>query len=120
MERRRPGRPRPTLPALPLNELQARSHVFYQALIPAGDPMVLDSQGNPSLAKLNLYRRGVDQPEVRWLGQARYSGVLPFHDAPANERSVAAPNPTHDRTLARSFSREQSVHLHGGAARRQL
>jgi len=62
--------PGQTLPALPLNELQARSHVFYQALIPAGDPMVLDNQGNPSLAKLNLYRRGVDQPEVRWLGQA--------------------------------------------------
>jgi hypothetical protein len=59
-----------TLPALPLNELQARSRVFYQALIPAGDPMVLDNQGNPNLRKLNLYRRGVDQPEVRWLGQA--------------------------------------------------
>jgi hypothetical protein len=62
--------PGQSLPALPLNELQARSHVFYQALIPAGDPMVLDNHGNPSLAKLNRYRKGVDQPEVRWLGQA--------------------------------------------------
>lgn len=62
--------PGQSLPALPLNELQARSRVFHQALIPADDPMVLDSQGNPSLAKLNLYRQGVDQPEVRWLGQA--------------------------------------------------
>jgi hypothetical protein len=62
--------PGQTLPALPLNELQARSRVFFQALIPAGDPMVLDNQGKPNLAKLNLYRRGVDQPEVRWLGQA--------------------------------------------------
>jgi hypothetical protein len=62
--------PGQTLPALPLNELQARWRVFYQALIPAGDPMVLDNLGNSNLRKLNLYRRGVDQPEVRWLGQA--------------------------------------------------
>jgi hypothetical protein len=60
------------LSALGLNELQARSRVVFQsqALIPAGDPMVLDNQGNPSLAKLNLYRQGVDQPQVRSLGQA--------------------------------------------------
>jgi len=62
--------PGQTVPALPLNELQARYRVDFQALIPAGDPMVLDNNGNPSLAKLNLYRQGVDQPQVRWLGQA--------------------------------------------------
>jgi len=62
--------PGQTVPALPLNELQARSHVFFQALIPAGDPMVLDNNGKPNLRKLNLYRQGVDQPQVRWLGQA--------------------------------------------------
>jgi len=62
--------PGQVLPALPLNELQARSYVESPALIPAGDPMVLDNNGNPNVAKLNLYRQGVDQPQVHWLGQA--------------------------------------------------
>jgi hypothetical protein len=59
------------VPGLALNELQARA---YQrgpiALIPAGDPMVLDGNGDTDLAKVNAYRRGVDQPEVRFLWQA--------------------------------------------------
>jgi len=78
--------PGQTLPALPLNELQARSRVFFQALIPAGDPMVLDNQGNPNLAKLNLYRQGVDQPQVRWLGQA---GTAAYCHAMMHQQSNA-------------------------------
>ncbi len=53
------------VPALALNELQARAHRKSPvALIPAGDPMVLDPDGSIDLAKVNAYRRGVDQPEV--------------------------------------------------------
>ncbi len=47
---------------LALNELQARSEQPPPiALIPLGDPMVR-LNGRASLAKLNLYRDGVDQP----------------------------------------------------------
>jgi len=59
------------VPGLALNELQARA--FQRApvaLIPAGDPMVLDGDGNADLTKTNAYRRGVDQPEVRFSFQA--------------------------------------------------
>ena len=58
------------VPALPLNELQARA--FQQspvALVPLGDPMTLAS-GKANLMKTNLYRRGVDQPMVWWADQA--------------------------------------------------
>ncbi|EFH87367.1 hypothetical protein [Ktedonobacter racemifer] len=51
-------------PALPLNELQAaKQQAQPAAIIPVGDPMVLNN-GKNSLAKLNLYRLGVDQPFV--------------------------------------------------------
>ncbi len=50
-----------TVPALPLNELQAAAHQAPPvALVPSGDPMVLVN-GQPNLPKLNAYRLGVDQ-----------------------------------------------------------
>jgi len=50
------------VPALPLNELQARNtQAAPVALVPAGDPMTLVN-GNMSLNKTNLYRQGVDMP----------------------------------------------------------
>src|SRR5947209_3651055 len=53
------------VPALPLNELQAAAHqAAPQALVPAGEPMVLVN-GNRSITKLNLYRAGVDEPAVQ-------------------------------------------------------
>ncbi len=59
------------VPGLALNELQARTHRrFPVALIPARDPMVRDGDGSIDLAKLNAYRRGVDQPEVHYSWQA--------------------------------------------------
>jgi hypothetical protein len=62
--------PGQTVPALPLNELQARAKQgFPVALVPAGDPMVL-SNGSKDLMKVNAYRRGVDQPPVAWSFQA--------------------------------------------------
>lgn len=59
------------VPALALNELQARADQRPpMALIPAGDPMVLNADGGKDLGKVNAYRRGVDQPDVRGLWQA--------------------------------------------------
>jgi hypothetical protein len=61
------------VPALPLNELQANAHQLApHALIPAGDPFVLNPTftGTPDLAKVNEYRRGVDQPVVGNLDEA--------------------------------------------------
>jgi hypothetical protein len=59
------------LPGLALNELQARAEQRApMALIPAGDPMVLDADGGTDLVKTNAYRRGVDQPDARGLWQA--------------------------------------------------
>jgi hypothetical protein len=50
------------VPALALNELQARSEQATPvALIPAGDPMS-QSAGNDDRFKVNEYRVGVDQP----------------------------------------------------------
>ncbi|MGC2197571.1 MAG: hypothetical protein WA628_23065 [Terriglobales bacterium] len=58
------------VPALPLNELQARARQASPvALVPAGDPMVLNNGGR-DLAKVNAYRRGVDQPQVGYAFQA--------------------------------------------------
>jgi hypothetical protein len=58
------------VPALALNELQARARQgFPVALVPAGDPMVL-GHGSKDLVKVNAYRRGVDQPPVAWSFQA--------------------------------------------------
>jgi hypothetical protein len=59
------------VPGLALNELQARTHRRLPvALIPAGDPMVLDGDGSIDLVKVNAYRRGVDQPQVHYSWQA--------------------------------------------------
>src|SRR5205085_10624212 len=52
------------VPALPLNELQAAAFQGAPvALLPAGDPMVLNND-NVDVNKLNLYRVGVNQPKV--------------------------------------------------------
>ncbi len=52
------------LPALPLNELQAAAQQAAPvAVIPAGDPMVLNNN-QPDLNKVNAYRRGVDQQTI--------------------------------------------------------
>lgn len=58
------------LSALPLNELQAAADQNAPvALVPAGDPMVLNN-GNANLRKLDAYRVGVDQLPVANLDAA--------------------------------------------------
>jgi hypothetical protein len=58
------------VPALPLNELQARAFQHSPvALVPLGDPMTR-AHGKASFAKTNLYRKGVDQPMAWWADQA--------------------------------------------------
>jgi hypothetical protein len=52
------------VPALPLNELQARANQPAPvAMVPVGDPMTLVN-GNTSISKTNLYRQGVNMPTV--------------------------------------------------------
>ncbi|GHO86420.1 hypothetical protein [Dictyobacter formicarum] len=52
------------VPALPLNELQAAARqAAPMAVVPMGDPMVLNNN-NPDPNKVNLYRRGVDQDPI--------------------------------------------------------
>jgi hypothetical protein len=73
------------VPALPLNELQAR--LFQKspvALVPVGDPMVR-TNGHTDLSKVNAYRRGVDQPQVHYAFEAttaRYCRQM-YRTAPA-------------------------------------
>ncbi len=56
--------------ALPLNEIQAAAQQASPvALVPEGDPMVLNNN-QPDLRKLNAYRRGVDQSLVSKLEAA--------------------------------------------------
>lgn len=53
-----------SVPALPLDELQAAAYQQAPvALVPLGDPMVLNN-GNIDVNKVNAYRTGVNQPVV--------------------------------------------------------
>ena len=53
-----------SVPALPLDELQAAAYQQAPvALVPLGDPMVLKN-GNNDANKANAYRMGVDQPAI--------------------------------------------------------
>jgi hypothetical protein len=89
------------VPALPLNELQARAFQRRPiALVPLGDPMTLDNNGKPSMAKVNAYRRGVDQPMAWYVDQAstaRYCRHM-LRIAPArmmNDQAMLMPDGSH-------------------------
>ena len=89
------------VPALPLNELQARAFQRRPiALVPFSDPMTLDRNGKHSMAKLNAYRRGVDQPMVWYADQgstARYCRHM-LRIAPArmmNDQAMLMPDSSH-------------------------
>ena len=89
------------VPALALNELQAQRHQKRpMALVPAGDPMVLNTDGTINLEKINAYRRGADQPDVRFVEQAdtaRYCRHMLRQAAPRliknREALTAGPSP---------------------------
>jgi hypothetical protein len=103
------------IPALPLNELQARAlQAPPVALVPAGDPMAQTS-GKSDLVKVTAYRRGVDQPPVHYPFQAdtaRYCRHM-LRIAPARmlqDQSFLMPDATHptrglspDTTVANSL-----------------
>src|SRR5258708_34729711 len=55
------------VPSWPTNELQARAHQAAPlALVPLGDPFTFSPAitGTPNLARVNIYRRNVDQPQA--------------------------------------------------------
>jgi hypothetical protein len=85
------------VPALALNELDAGAHQLSPvALVPLKDPMVL-VDGADSVTKLNAYRIGVDQPQVRTAADAdpvRYC---------ANLRRIAPAKLLLDRPFLRVF-----------------
>jgi len=88
------------VPALPLNELQARAFQHSPvALVPLGDPMTL-SHGKSNMAKTNTYRRGVDQPMGWYWDQAstaRYCRHM-LRIAPARmllDQALLMPDATH-------------------------
>jgi hypothetical protein len=87
--------------ALPLNELQARAFQHPPiALVPLGNPMTLDNNGKHDLAKVNAYRRGVDQPMAwHWdhASTARYCRHM-LRIAPARmmaDQALLMPDATH-------------------------
>jgi len=93
--------PGQVVPSLALNELQARAHQRrHVALIPAGDPMALNIDGTINIAKVNAYRRGVDQHEIRFIEEAdtaRYCRSMlwtaPARLAQNQPALTAAPSP---------------------------
>ena len=88
------------VPALPLNELQARAwQASPVALVPAGDPMTR-SNSKSDLVKVSAYRLGVDQPPAHYSFQAdtaRYCRHM-LRIAPARmlqDQNFLMPDATH-------------------------
>ena len=88
------------IPALPLNELQARAfQASPVALVPAGDPMA-QTKGKSDLVKVSAYRHGVDQPPAHYPFQAetaRYCRHM-LRIAPARmlqDQNFLMPDATH-------------------------
>lgn len=96
------------VPALALNELMARARQASPvALVPEGDPMVLNNGGR-DLTKANAYRRGVDQPQAGYAFQAgtsRYCRHM-LRIAPARllqDQNLLMPHPSPDPAAADSL-----------------
>ncbi len=88
------------LGSMALNELHASRQAAPVALIPADDPMVL-SNNKPSVAKVNAYRKGVDQPTIRTLKQAttkqyciHYNKIAPAYIQSIQKQLVGRASPT--------------------------
>jgi hypothetical protein len=100
--------PGSTVPALPLNELQAAAHQGPPvALVPSNDPMVLVN-GQPNLFKVNAYRIGVDQ-RLAPLASADTTAYCTnlINIAPArlqlDKQFTMAPQPSPDPAVANSL-----------------
>ncbi|KAF9147562.1 hypothetical protein BG015_010782, partial [Linnemannia schmuckeri] len=87
------------LGSMALNELHASRQHAPIALIPYSDPMVL-SNNKPSIAKVNAYRRGVDQHLITNLNQAtpkayctNYGKIAPGYIQKIAKVIVGCPSP---------------------------
>jgi hypothetical protein len=108
------------VPGLALNELQARAHQRSpMALIPAGDPMVLDADGSTDLAKVNAYRRGVDQPENPRPLASGNGSLLPQYVKNRPSPTSAGPGFSSGGSVSGGGCLK-SVHVSGAALCRQL
>jgi hypothetical protein len=89
-----------SVPALPLNELQASQYQAAPvALIPLGNPFALNSvTGLPDIAKVNEYRAGVGQLPAIFAGDASQTTYC------SNVRSVARQSLMVDRLFFVSFA----------------
>ncbi|KAG0003855.1 hypothetical protein BGZ80_005726 [Entomortierella chlamydospora] len=88
------------LSSMALNELQATLQRAPVALVPSDDPMVL-SNNQPSLAKINAYRAGVDQTLITSLNQAlpnnyciNFDKIAPNYIKSIKNRIINQPSPT--------------------------
>ncbi|KAF9356379.1 hypothetical protein BGX26_005369, partial [Mortierella sp. AD094] len=88
------------LNSMALNELQATGQAPPVALVPSNDPMVL-SNGQPSKAKVNAYRAGVDQTLITSLSQAspktyciNFDNIAPNYIKSIKNRIINQPSPT--------------------------
>ncbi|KAG0246875.1 hypothetical protein B0O80DRAFT_496588 [Mortierella sp. GBAus27b] len=87
------------LGSMALNELHATRQRPPVALIPAADPMVL-SNNKQSLAKVNAYRKGVDQPLIKSLKQAttkayctNFGRIAPHYIQSIQKQLITRPSP---------------------------
>ncbi|GCE18307.1 hypothetical protein [Dictyobacter kobayashii] len=94
--------------ALPLNELQAAAYQAAPvALVPSGDPMV-KVNNKLSVAKVNLYRAGVNQPLIQSLTEANTALYCQNYLAKAPsrifaDRAMTSLKPTADPMLANNL-----------------
>jgi len=113
--------PGTTAPALPLNVLQA---MMFQtqpmALTPNNDPMITVNN-QPDLAKLNLYRMGVNQPQANVLGGdndpatycRNYANVATtrFRSLSVNLKAFGSPAPGFANLFAFMINRAMTTYM---------
>ncbi|KAG0003659.1 hypothetical protein BGZ65_001472 [Modicella reniformis] len=90
------------LGSMALNELHASRQAAPVALIPFANPMVL-SNNNPSIPKVNAYRKGVDQPLIHHLSDANtkdycrnYHKIAPSYIKSISKQLKKRPSPAPD------------------------
>ena len=108
------------VPALPLDELQAAAHQAAPiAMVPAGDPMVLNNK-NADLNKINAYRIGVDQTPAANLNDANTNAYCQRSTQYRTSSYRPGCSPYHQSGTGRSCSRKYPVHFPGTTFCRHL